>query len=177
MADALNIQDESAVGTFTTFRAADLGSLTAVAYGFEAWGANNGWYGRDVGGFKTWSLSIDGVLSASILNGTLFMPGAVSAPVVAATGNLQLGSTVGVAGNQTISTPSGSVLFAAAAQTITVTSTIVTAASVIQATVATDDATAISCKAIPGAGSFVLKLNAAATAQTKVTFIVSNPSA
>lgn len=80
----------------------------------------------------------------------------------------------GTTGDQTINKVSGSVNFAAAAQTITVTNSLVTTSSVIMATVATDDTTAKSCIAVPGTGSFVLKLNAAATAETRVQFLITN---
>lgn len=88
-----------------------------------------------------------------------------------------MGKTItaaGTTGDRTINTASGSVNFAAAAQTITVTCSLVDANSIIMATVATDDATAFACKAIPGTGSFILKLNAAATAETRVNFLITN---
>lgn len=90
---------------------------------------------------------------------------------------LNLSKTItaaGTTGAQTINKTSGSVNFAAAAQSIVVTCSLVDANSVIMATVATDDATATSCKAIPAAGSFTLKLNAAATAETRVQFLITN---
>lgn len=90
---------------------------------------------------------------------------------------LNLSKTItagGTTGNQTINKSSGSVNFAAAGQSITVTSDHCTANSIIMATVGTDDTTAKSCIAVPGAGSFVLKLNAAATAETKVMFLITN---
>lgn len=79
----------------------------------------------------------------------------------------------GVTGAAVINKPAGSVQFAAAAQTLVVTNSLVTANSIIIPSVMSDDATAKSCvvSAI-GAGSFTLKLNAAATAQTKVAFLV-----
>jgi hypothetical protein len=93
------------------------------------------------------------------------------------TGDVTLAKTItatGTTGNQTINKTTGRVNFAAAAQSLTVTCNLVTANSIIICTVATDDATANSCKAIPGSGSFTLKLNAAATAETAVCFHVTN---
>lgn len=78
----------------------------------------------------------------------------------------------GVTGNIQIDKPTGSVLFAAAAQTIILTNSLITVNSKVIATVATDDATAFACKAIPIAGSCTLKLNAAATGLTKVSWVV-----
>jgi len=73
-------------------------------------------------------------------------------------------------GAQTINTLNGSVNFAAAAQTIVVTNSQATVQSGCIATVQTDDTTAKSCIATCAAGAITLKLNAAATAETKVFF-------
>lgn len=80
----------------------------------------------------------------------------------------------GTTGNQSISKISGTVNFAAGASSITVTNSLVTASSIIFATVRTNDATAIIKNVVPGAGSFVINLNAAATAETSVGFFVVN---
>lgn len=80
----------------------------------------------------------------------------------------------GTTGNQTINKPSGSVNFAAAATTLTVTNSLCTANSVIVATVATNDATMKSVCAVAGAGSFVLTADAAATGETRVNWILTN---
>lgn len=78
-----------------------------------------------------------------------------------------------VAGAATINKPAGSVLFAAAAQTLVVTNSIVDASSLIIPVVLGDDATgkSVVVSAI-GAGTFTLKLNAAATTQLRVGFLV-----
>jgi lysophospholipase L1-like esterase len=73
-------------------------------------------------------------------------------------------------GAQTINTLTGSVNFAAAAQTLVITNSLATAQSGCIATVQTDDTTAKSCIATCAAGTITLKLNAAATAETKVFF-------
>ncbi len=80
----------------------------------------------------------------------------------------------GTTGAQTINKTSGSVNFAAGASSLVVTNSLVGVNSIIICTVGTDDATATSCKAIAGAGSFTLKLNANATAETKINFLVLN---
>ncbi len=77
-------------------------------------------------------------------------------------------------GAQIINKPLGSVNFAAAAQSLVVTCDQCTVNSLVFPTVMTEDDTAISCIAIPGAGSFELILNAAATAETRVGFQVIN---
>lgn len=80
----------------------------------------------------------------------------------------------GTTGAQTISKNSGSVNFAAAATTLVVTNTLVTTSSVIVATVATNDATMKSVAVVAASGSFTIYANAAATAETRVNFIVTN---
>jgi hypothetical protein len=82
-------------------------------------------------------------------------------------------TTTGTTGNQTINLPSGSVNFAAGAQTLTVTNSLVTVDSHVLCVVETDDATAdgIKCVTVSG-GSFVIKLRAACTAETRVSFWV-----
>ncbi len=89
--------------------------------------------------------------------------------------NLPKTSTaVATVGAQTISKPAGSVNFAAAATSLVVTNALVTATSVIIATVGTNDTTMKSVAAVAGAGSFTLYANAAATAETRVSFMVVN---
>jgi hypothetical protein len=91
-------------------------------------------------------------------------------------GGLTLPSTItapGTTGNQTINKPTGRVNIAAAGTTITVTNNLVTANSHVIAWVATSgDATAKTCIAVPGAGSFVVTLNAAATGEVPIGFLV-----
>jgi hypothetical protein len=79
----------------------------------------------------------------------------------------------GTTGAQTIQKPCGFVNFAAAAQTLVVTNYLVDGNSLIIPVVLTDDATAKSCIiSAQSVGSFTLKLNAAATAETKVGFLM-----
>lgn len=79
----------------------------------------------------------------------------------------------GAAGNVTINKSTGIAKIAAAAQEITVTNDRVELDSLVVPFLQSDDATAKSVVAHTiVAGSFKLKLNAAATAETKVGFIV-----
>ena len=92
-------------------------------------------------------------------------------------GDMQLDKTVtaaGTTGARTISKNAGSVNFAAAATSLVVTNSLVTTSSIIVATVATNDATMKSVQAVAAAGSFTLYANAAATAETRVNFLVIN---
>jgi hypothetical protein len=83
-------------------------------------------------------------------------------------------TAVGTTGAQTIDKTVGSVNFAAAATSIVVTNNRVTPSSIIIATVATNDSTLKSVTAVAASGSFTLYANAAATAETRVNFIVFN---
>lgn len=92
-------------------------------------------------------------------------------------GDMQLDKTVtaaGTTGAQTINKNAGTVNFAAAATSLVVTNDRVTANSIVIATVATNDATMKSVIAVAGAGSFTLTANAAATAETRVNWLVIN---
>ena len=78
----------------------------------------------------------------------------------------------GTTGAQTINKISGSVNFAAAATTLVVTNSFVTTSSIVLVQVHGADVTAISARVTTAAGSFTITLNSAATAETKVSFIV-----
>lgn len=81
----------------------------------------------------------------------------------------------GTTGNRTINKPVGTVNFAAAATSITVTNSLVTTSSIIFTTIRTADATCTFVKStVPAAGSFVITLNAGCTAETSVGFLVTN---
>lgn len=80
----------------------------------------------------------------------------------------------GTTGAQTINKAAGSVNFAAAATSLVVTNSLVTTSSIVIATVLTNDGTLKSVQCVPAAGSFTIHANAAATAETKVAFIVVN---
>lgn len=92
-------------------------------------------------------------------------------------GDLQVDKTItagGTTGDRTINKLAGTVNFAAAATSITVTNSLVTANSIIIPVVRTNDTTATIKNVVPGAGSFVITLNAAATAETSVGFFIIN---
>lgn len=80
----------------------------------------------------------------------------------------------GSTGAQTINKPAGQVQFAGAATSLVVTNSLVTANSIIIATVQTNDTTMKSAQAVAGSGSFTLFPNAAPTGTTKVGFVVIN---
>jgi hypothetical protein len=77
-------------------------------------------------------------------------------------------------GDQTINHSNGSVNFAAAATALTVTNSTVTATSIIMATAQTNDSTCSVKNVVPAAGSFVINMTAACTAETRVGFWVMN---
>jgi len=83
-------------------------------------------------------------------------------------------TTAGTTGDRTINQPSGTVNMAAGGTTLTVTNSTVTTSSLVFATVRTNDATAIIKNVVPGSGSFVITLSAAATAETSIGFFVIN---
>jgi hypothetical protein len=92
-------------------------------------------------------------------------------------GDMQFGKTVtagGTTGAQTINKTSGTVNFAAAATSLVVTNSLVTTSSIIICTVGTNDTTMKSVIAVAASGSFTLTANAAATAETRVNFLVIN---
>jgi hypothetical protein len=92
-------------------------------------------------------------------------------------GDMQFDKTVtaaGTTGARTISKNAGTVNFAAGATALVVTNTLVTVNSIVVATVAGNDATMKSVQAVAAAGSITLYANAAATAETRVNFIVIN---
>jgi len=92
-------------------------------------------------------------------------------------GPIELDRTItaeGSTGNKTIEKIAGTVRFAAGATTLVVTNPFVDENSLVFAVVKTNDTTAILKNVVPAAGLFTIKLNAAATAETEVGFIVFN---
>jgi hypothetical protein len=97
--------------------------------------------------------------------------------IFTAKANIVVNKTItaaGTTGARTINQTSGSVNFAIAATSLVVTNSLVTTSSIILATVASNDATMKSVQAVAAAGSFTLYANAAATAETRVNFLVLN---
>lgn len=82
----------------------------------------------------------------------------------------------GTTGNQTINKAAGSVNIAAAGTTVTVTNSLVAATSIVIPVVMTNDTTALvkNCVVNVAGGSFVITMNAAVTAETKIGFYVIN---
>lgn len=135
----------------------------------------SGDFGGGFGNFLRQEFATNGTITFYQPSGTY--PSQPIAMSIGSTGDIGLTKTItaaGTTGAQTINKTTGSVNFAASAQSLTVTDSFCTTSSVIMATVATDDTTAKSCIAVPGSGSFVLKLNAAATAETRVQFLITN---
>lgn len=92
-------------------------------------------------------------------------------------GDFQVDKTItagGTTGDRTIDKLAGTVNFAAAASSITVTNALVTTSSLIFCVIRTNDTTAEIKNVVPGAGSFVITLSAAATAETSVGFFIVN---
>ncbi len=92
-------------------------------------------------------------------------------------GDMQLARTItagGTTGAQTINKTSGSVNFAAAVTSLVVTNSLVTASSIVIPSVGSNDTTMKSVNVVTSAGSFTLTANAAATAETRVNFVVFN---
>ena len=97
---------------------------------------------------------------------------------ITGSGGIQVPTTVtagGTTGNRTIDKTSGTVNIAAAGTTVTVTNRLCSANSIVMAVIRTNDTTAVLKNVVPGAGSFVINLNAACTAETSIGFIVFNP--
>lgn len=81
----------------------------------------------------------------------------------------------GTTGAQTINKTAGTVNFAAAASTLVVTNSTVTASSLVFCVIRTNDGTATIKNVVPSSGSFTITLTAAATAETSVGFFVVEP--
>lgn len=136
---------------------------------------NTGTYSGTVTGFylNATETSITGT-THNLLN---LLVGGSSRFRVGNSGKITFDSTItaaGTTGNQTINKPSGTVNIAAAGTTVTVTNNLVTTSSIVTAVIRTNDATAEIKNVVPSAGSFVITLSAAATAEVSIGFIVNN---
>lgn len=83
-------------------------------------------------------------------------------------------TAAGTTGAQTINKAAGTVNFAAGASSLVVTDSLVTTSSIVLCVIRTNDSTAVIKNVVPAAGSFTINLNAAATAETSVGFVVIN---
>jgi len=100
----------------------------------------------------------------------------VTTPTVNVTSNLKLSNSISVSatGSYVSNTIAGQAFIPAGQTTVTITNSLVSANSIVIATVASNDATLISAKAIVTPSTITLIGNAAATADTKVNWMVIN---
>lgn len=92
-------------------------------------------------------------------------------------GKISFDSTItppGTTGARTINKPAGTVNFAVGATTLVVTNSLATTASFIFVTQESNDTTALIKDVEKANGSFTIRLQAAATAETPVSFLVIN---
>lgn len=80
----------------------------------------------------------------------------------------------GTTGDRTINKAAGTVNFAAAATSITVTNSLASTSSTIYAMARTNDSTCSVKNVVPASGSFTINMTAACTAETSVGFLVVN---
>ena len=126
--------------------------------------------GNAIGGAHVWQVSPAGTSGTS-------QNALVEAMRIKGTGVLQFPTTItagGTTGNQTINKLTGTVNIAAAGTSVTVTNALVTTSSIVFAVIRTNDTTAVIKNVVPSSGSFVITLNAAATAEVSIGFIVFN---
>lgn len=83
-------------------------------------------------------------------------------------------TAAGTTGARTINAASGSVNFAAAATSLVVTNSLVTANSIIMVTVGTNDLNMSAAKVVAAAGSFTIYPDAPPAAETRVNFLLTN---
>jgi hypothetical protein len=110
----------------------------------------------------------------TLTNKTLTAP-TITAPAISGSINIDDTDSSGTPGNVTINKPAGKFAVAIGAASVTVTNSLVTAASHVFCQLQFADATHTEIRTVvPGVGSFVYTGNANATAATKVAFIVIN---
>ncbi len=80
----------------------------------------------------------------------------------------------GTTGNQTIDEPAGTINIAAAGTSVVLTNNLITVNSIVIPVLRTNDTTAKSVAAVAAAGTCTFYLNAAATAEVSIGFIVTN---
>jgi len=133
----------------------------------------------DVPGGTTWSVGIDNSDGDRLKFGPSATVGTTPVLEMLSTGvsaivlerTITAGGTVGA---QTINKLAGTVNFAAGAGSLVVTNSLVNASSIVFAVVRTGDLTALIKNVVCASGSFTITLNANATAETSVGFIVLN---
>lgn len=122
----------------------------------------------NVGTVGTASLLVTTSAQVQIVNGAVLQySGALT--------NTTAGNSTGAPGNATLNTPTGRSAIAAAAASVTITNSLVSATSIVLVALQTADATLNTIRTIiPGAGSFVVTGNAAATGNTNIGWVVFN---
>ena len=165
-------------GTGATVRATSP-TLVTPAIGTPSSGTLTNCTGLPISGTTGYGTGVATALAATT-NGTgglLTGASTFSANTLTILGDLRPTKTItaaGTTGAQTINKTTGTVNFAIGASTLVVTNSFASANSVIMVTVYGTDATATSARVTKGSGSFTITLNAAATAETAVGFIVTN---
>ncbi len=102
-------------------------------------------------------------------NGNLHLIGNTNAYILPTTN-----TAPGTTGAQTINKARGKANFSAGTSTLVVTNSSVTTASLVQIQIEGNGATAKSATVTLSSGSFTIILNANATAETKVSFLIIN---
>jgi hypothetical protein len=115
----------------------------------------------------------------TVVTGTLQSTGVATVAGLVNSAGLSLTSFLddsATAGTRTVNTTRGinKLASAGAPTTLTINNSLVTATSLVLAVLQTADATATIKNIVPGSGSFVITFGAAATADTKVAWVVIN---
>lgn len=101
----------------------------------------------------------------------------VISPLLQSTSDVQVSKTITPAlttGNQTINKTGGSIRIAAAGSSVVLTNSLITVNSVLGCWLSSNDTTAKSVAYVLGAGSVTFYLNAAATAELEIRWLVVN---
>jgi len=150
-------------------------SLTTAAT-INTWNLAQTWNNAS-GDYTAHRIAITNTNSASTSRIVNYLVGGTSMFSVDVAGKTYQDTTItagGTTGNQTINKPTGTVNIAAAGTTVTVTNSLCTTSSIVFAVIRTNDTTATIKNVVPGAGSFVINLGAAATAEVSIGFKVIN---
>jgi hypothetical protein len=142
-------------------------------------GVGGNFYGINAQLSSTGNVSFSGraVMQGGTLPSMQFLNSGFSARIPLDCAGLILDKTItagGTTGAQTINKYAGSVNFAAAATSLVVTNSLLTANSLVVPFIQTNDATMTEVRAVPAAGSFTLHTTTAPTAETRVGFHVIN---
>jgi hypothetical protein len=103
--------------------------------------------------------------------------GVTKTTIDGATGKITLDATdsSGTPGAATVNKPSGQAAIAAAAASVVITNSTISATSIVIPVLQAVDATCTAIKAaVPGAGTVTIHVNAACTGNTKVGWVVVN---